>query len=319
MLSNVRRKIVQKDIKKYSELRIEDWWNSDVISYLHKYSNFGNQRCSKNKVKKTFEKPKLSIFIPYEIDGKIYNMIPCPSASYIKEHESGDDNKPAKKKKKDKPFLLGETEITQELYKSVMGVENPSWHTNDPKNPVEKVSWYDAIMFCNKLSDLIGLDHYYYISEPQELFNRVLRQHETYYDVEINENSKGFRLPTECEWVYAAKAGTQLLYSGSDNVDAVAWYKKNSGNTTHPVKQKKPNAWGFYDMTGNVDEWCEDVGKREDDTIYPSLKGDRVLRRGNYNSELKEIDNLLAPRSKYSQADPTTNLTEIGFRVARYI
>jgi formylglycine-generating enzyme required for sulfatase activity len=317
MLSNVRRKIVQKDIKKYSELRIEDWWNSDVISYLHKYSNFGNPRYSKKKVKKTFEKPKLSIFVPYEIDGKIYNMIPCPSASCIKEHEDPDTNK-SKKMKMDKPFLLGETEITQEIYESVMGVK-PSYCQDKPKNPVEKVSWYDAIMFCNKLSDLIGLDHYYYISEPQELFDRVFRQHETHYDVGINESSKGFRLPTECEWVYAAKAGTQLKFSGSDNADEVAWYKDNSKNTTHPVKQKKPNAWGFYDMTGNVDEWCEDVGKREKDTMYPSLKEDRVLRRGNYNSELKEIDNLLVPRSKYSQTAPNVNFTYIGFRVCRYI
>jgi formylglycine-generating enzyme required for sulfatase activity len=196
------------------------------------------------------------MLIPYEIDGKIYNMIPCFSGSFIKGNPDVINNNPLEEKKIEKSFLLGETEITQELYCAVMGVENPSEFQgkNKGKNPLENVSWYDAVMFCNRLSDIFKLDRYYTITKDGKIIDTIEPNKD--YLVETNKNSKGFRLPTECEWVYAAKAGTQLLYSGSDNVDAVAWYKKNSGNTTHPVKQKKPNAWGFYDMTGNVSEWC---------------------------------------------------------------
>ena len=144
MLTQVRRKIVQKDIKKYSELRILDWWDSDIVSYLHKYSHLGKQRYSKEKVKGSFEWQRIAQDkIPYyKVGNTIYNLITCPSDSFWKGHKDEDDNKP-EKMQIEKPFLLGETEITQELYQAVMGT-NPS-QFKGAKNPVERVSWYDAL------------------------------------------------------------------------------------------------------------------------------------------------------------------------------
>ena len=307
MLSNLRKKIVQKDIKTYSELKIVEWGNSEIISHLNKYSNFGNQRYSKNKVKKPFEKSKIIMFVPYEIDDKIYNMIPCFSGSFIKGHPDVNNN-PLEEKKIEKSFLLGETEITQEIYQAVMNVKNPSKFQEDSKNPVEKVSWYDAVMFCNRLSDIFKLDRYYTITKDGKIIDTIEPNKD--YLVETNKNSKGFRLPTEWEWEYAAKAGTQLEYSGSNNLDEVGWYVGNSTingkATTQPVKQKNPNAWGFYDMSGNVWEWCENT--------WDSTSDYRVRRGGGWNFTASYLRS--ASRSN-SLPDSRTDI--LGFRVCRYI
>ena len=123
-------------------------------------------------------------------------------------------------------YYIGETPVTQELWQAVMG-KNPS-HFKDAKKPVETVSWEDCQNFIKKLNRRIGLK---------------------------------FRLPTEAEWEFAARGGVKskgYKYSGSNNIDEVAWYSGNAKDETHPVKQKKPNELGVYDMTGNVEEWCQD-------------------------------------------------------------
>ena len=123
-------------------------------------------------------------------------------------------------------FLIGEAEVTQELWEVVMG-SNPSYNLG-AQRPVEYVSWNDCQYFIQKLNQLTG---------------------------------KVFRLPTEAEWEYAARGGKQskgYKYSGSNNIDDVAWYEDNSGSKTHPVATKQPNELGIYDMSGNVWEWCAD-------------------------------------------------------------
>ena len=122
-------------------------------------------------------------------------------------------------------YYIGETEVTQALWKAVMG-SNPSEFIGDDL-PVECVSWNDCQTFISKLNALTG---------------------------------KNFRLPTEAEWEFAARGGNQsrhTQFSGSSRIDDVAWYE-DSGNKTHPVKTKQPNELGIYDMTGNVNEWCQD-------------------------------------------------------------
>ncbi|UXE59653.1 MAG: SUMF1/EgtB/PvdO family nonheme iron enzyme [Woronichinia naegeliana WA131] len=124
-------------------------------------------------------------------------------------------------------YFLGKYPVTQEQYQAVMG-NNPSKFQDNPKNPVEQVSWQDAQAFCQKLRKLTGQD---------------------------------FRLPTEAEWEYACRAGTQTRYYFGDDESQLgdyAWYDENSDSKTHSVGHKKPNDWGLYDTHGNVWEWCED-------------------------------------------------------------
>lgn len=156
-------------------------------------------------------------------------------------------------------YKIGKTEVTQRLYKKVMG-SNPSENKGDDK-PVENVSWYDAIYFCNKLSEEFGYIPVYSVDGISDVRKWNYTPHKGKYiegKIVQNTKTKGFRLPTVDEWQFAAKGGKNYAYSGSNNLDEVGWYNNNSGKKTHPVAQKKPNGYGLYDMSGNVHEWCWD-------------------------------------------------------------
>lgn len=159
-----------------------------------------------------------------------------------------------------KEFSILATEVTQELYESVMG-ENPSKFKGEKNLPVEQVSWYDAVVFCNKLSVIDGLVPVYSVlnkTDVSEWGYVPNKGNQMYKYVTQDENANGYRLPAVEEWQYAAKGGQEFNYSGSYNSDEVGWYYDNSENKTHPVAQKKPNGYGLYDMSGNVGEWCWD-------------------------------------------------------------
>ncbi|MCZ8118819.1 MAG: SUMF1/EgtB/PvdO family nonheme iron enzyme [Microcystis sp. LE18-22.4A] len=158
-------------------------------------------------------------------------------------------------------FAIGKYPVTQAQYQAVMGTnpshfKNNSWFKNNLQNPVEQVSWNDAQAFCQKLSQITG---------------------------------KTYRLPTEAEWEYACRAGTTTRYYFGDDASQLgdyAWYDGNSQKTTHPVGQKRPNAWGLYDMIGNVWECCEDnwhdnyIGAPKDGSAWLTNDNDYPIVRG---------------------------------------
>lgn len=195
----------------------------------------------------------------YTVNGVVFNMIAVEGGIYT----MGTNDAPGSEKDESPAhcvtldnFYIGETEVTQELWSAVMG-SNPSGYNSNPQLPVESVSWFECLDFIEKLNELTG---------------------------------ENFKMPTEAQWEYAARGGKKskgTLYSGSDSIADVAWYKDNSQETTHPVKQKLPNELGLYDMSGNVWEWCSDwYGDYPADAcknpVGPQEGRNRVVRGGSW-------------------------------------
>ena len=157
--------------------------------------------------------------------------------------------------------------VTQDMWMEVME-ENPS-EFKGGRRPVEKVSWWDALEYCNKLSEKYNLEPVYDLSKKDEGILKInqLGGETEYPNIADFRKTEGFRLPTELEWEWFARGGEVAIqdgtfnykYSGSDNIDEVAWYEKNSGKQTHDVGTKKANQLGLYDCSGNVSEWCYDT------------------------------------------------------------
>jgi formylglycine-generating enzyme len=187
---------------------------------------------------------------------------------------------------------------------TIMG-KNPS----DPdrgigdNHPVNQVSWYDAMAFCNELSKREGRTPAYSINGS---------------NVTWNQQANGYRLPTEAEWEFAAGGGNHsngYKYAGSNNIDEVAWYDGNSGGKTQPVATKKSNELGIYDMSGNVREWCWDwygdySSNSQTNPTGPASGSSRVKRGGSWLYNASTC--LLTSRDYYS---PSYSYNGLGFRV----
>jgi formylglycine-generating enzyme required for sulfatase activity len=214
------------------------------------------------------------------------------------EHGRGKDEAPQHEVTISKPFYMGVTEVTQAQYQAVMG-RNPS-SFKGPANPVDGVSWDEAAKFCKKLSE---------------------------------KTRQTVRLPTEAEWEYACRAGTQTAFSFGDDPSALgdyAWWAGNSDKTPHPVGQKKPNSWGLYDMHGNVWEWCADwygeypAGPATDpsgpatagEPGMETSRGNRVLRGGSWHY-IDARDFRCACRYRCDAGVPAGRSDLEGFRCAR--
>ena len=196
-----------------------------------------------------------------------------------------------------KDYYLGVIEVTQGQYEKVMGT-NPSHFqkqfirkSDSSMYPVEQVSWEDAVDFCKKLSEL-----------PEE-----------------KKAGRVYCLPSEAEWVYACRAGSKTAYSfgeRSNSLGNYAWFGGNSMNQTHPVGERKPNAWGLYDMHGNVWEWCSDrYGEYPkvavSDPVGPREGSVRVLRGGSWCDVAASCRSAI--RRRYV---PSIRGNDLGFRLA---
>jgi len=202
-----------------------------------------------------------------------------------------------------RPFLMGTAPVTQKEYQAVMGTSPSRFQGGDL--PVEKVSWFEAVAFCNTLSRGEGLEEAYLIRGTDVRWKGL--------------DCPGWRLPTEAEWEYACRAGTTGARYG--NLDAIAWHSGNAGGQTHPVRQKAPNAWGLCDMLGNVWEWCWDwygtyPGGRVVDPVGPDSGSSRVLRGGSWCGGFA-LYARAAFRSCNDPGGPVHRNDYLGFRLAR--
>lgn len=200
----------------------------------------------------------------------------------------GNNEKTVKQKTVDiQSFLLLNTPVTNELYAYVMEL---NYDVRFKDYPVVNVSWIDAIIFCNSISEKLGLEKCYTLNPVSE-------------KITINNSKNGFRLPKDDEWQYACRGNSKGYRYG--NIEDIAWYEENSDGKSHQVKMKKENQFGIFDMIGNVWEWCFDL---YDEMRYRNY---RIFRGGSFASEERACGTTSRRKSF-----PEFKIDDLGFRIA---
>jgi formylglycine-generating enzyme required for sulfatase activity len=234
-----------------------------------------------------------------------------PEGEFVMGSEVDESERPPHRVRISLPFLLGVYPVTQALYAAITGSPPLSLFQGRDDNPVDTVSWFDAVRFCNLLSACDGLKPYYEIRSDGRVDER---------------GGTGYRLPTEAEWEYACRGGSAGNFHFGDEPERLgdyAWYQRNSASSTHRVGQLAANSFGLHDMHGHVWEWCWDwyapypVRSSVDGTPLSNPRGpaegrERVLRGGSWNADIHQLRS--AARNSY---DPEEPLWYFGFRLAR--
>ncbi len=207
-------------------------------------------------------------------------MLLVPGGSFMMGSADGEEDESPVHRVTLAPFVMDVTEVTHAMFEK-MQLPNPSKWQDSPDKPVNQIRWRDAKQFCNERSLEEGLDPCYDETKP---------------GWPCDFEASGYRLPTEAEWEFAARAGMggDFPFGSADKLPFFAWFADNSGAQTHPVKSRKPNAWGFYGLYGNVSEWCQDVfdpgyyaTSPAENPRGPSETGEdarRVIRGGSWKS-----------------------------------
>jgi formylglycine-generating enzyme required for sulfatase activity len=240
-------------------------------------------------------------------------MISLPGGEFLMGSDNGNADEAPAHKVKVSPFLIDKYEVTHEMFAKAQ-LPNPSHWQDNPKKPVERVRWRDAKLYCNERSLLEKLKPCYNEKTP---------------DFDCDYAANGYRLPTEAEWEYACRAGSDGAYDfgQADKLRQFSWFADNAADKTHAIGEKKPNRWGIHDLYGNVSEWCEDVYSA---TYYkesppvdppgppnPGKDVKRVMRGGSWKASADMCRATLRQAERTGDSDACFFTDYCGFRCVR--
>src|SRR5882724_1896633 len=240
-------------------------------------------------------------------------MVSLPGGEFLMGSERGNPDEAPVHKVRVSAFLIDKFEVTHQMFTKAQS-PNPSHWQDNPKKPVERVRWRDAKQYCNERSLLEGLKPCY---------------NEKTSDWDCDYSANGYRLPTEAEWEYACRAGTDQPYDFGqpDKLRQYGWLGENSDQQTHPCGQKKPNGFGIHDLYGNVSEWCEDVysptyykTSEAVDPRGPANSGKdvkRVIRGGSWKSSPAQCRVSARQGEQTGDSDACFSTDYCGFRCVR--
>ena len=250
---------------------------------------------------------------PREMNTKCGPIVYVAAAQFLMGSDNGNPDEAPAHKVRLSAYWIDKFEVTHEMFAKVQ-LPDPSHWQDNPAKPVERVRWRDAKRFCNERSLLEGLKPCYNEKTP---------------DWDCDYSADGYRLPTEAEWEYACRAGTDgpFDFGPAEKLRQYAWFSENSDEKTHAVGQKRENGFGIFDLYGNVSEWCEDVYSAtyyrespEQDPHGPASPGKdvkRVIRGGSWKSSANQCRAAFRQGERTGDTDACFSTDYCGFRCVR--